>query len=91
MVRVSGYIFRGPDSIPAAASVLRRSGSGTESTSTIEELLGRESSGSGLENRDYGRRESTKLAITLPTNGGLSFGIVRSWTEATELVTYRNY
>jgi hypothetical protein len=24
---------------------------------TIEELLGRESSGSGLENRDYGRRD----------------------------------
>jgi hypothetical protein len=25
--------------------------------STIEELLGRESSGSGLEKRDYGRRD----------------------------------
>jgi hypothetical protein len=25
--------------------------------STIEELLGRKSSGSGLENRDYGRRD----------------------------------
>jgi hypothetical protein len=29
--------------------------------STIEELLGRKSSGCGLENRDYGRRRSTVL------------------------------
>jgi hypothetical protein len=28
--------------------------------STIEELLGRKSSGSGLENRDYGRRDSSR-------------------------------
>jgi hypothetical protein len=27
---------------------------------TIEELLGRKSSGSGLENRDYGRRNSLR-------------------------------
>jgi hypothetical protein len=30
--------------------------------SAIEELLDRKSSGSGLENRDYGRRESAALA-----------------------------
>jgi hypothetical protein len=29
--------------------------------STIEELLGRKSSGSGLENREYGRRGSVAL------------------------------
>jgi hypothetical protein len=29
--------------------------------STIEELLGRKSSGSGLENRDYGLRGSAEL------------------------------
>jgi hypothetical protein len=48
--------------------------------STIEELLGRNSTGSGLENRDYGRRGSitlttwhrlsAKLALTSPTSGG---------------------
>jgi hypothetical protein len=64
--------------------------------STIEELLGRKSSGSCLENRDYGRRESAalttrhpspqKLALTSPTNGGSSVGIVCSRTEATEFV-----
>jgi hypothetical protein len=54
--------------------------------SAIEELLGRKRSGSGLENREYGRRDplrgprSTlypqKLALTSRTIGGRSFGIV---------------
>jgi hypothetical protein len=62
--------------------------------STIEELLGRKSSGSGLEIREYGRRDPShrplgtlypqKLALTSPTSGGLSVGIVRSQTQATE-------
>jgi hypothetical protein len=54
--------------------------------STTEELLSRRSSGSGLENRDYGRRDPSlyvtplypkKLAITSPTSGCRSVGIVR--------------
>jgi hypothetical protein len=62
--------------------------------STIEELLERKNSGSGLENRDYGRRDTSrwprntlypqKLALTSPTNGGCLVGKVRSRTEATE-------
>jgi hypothetical protein len=34
---------------------------------TIEELLGRKSSGSGLENRNYGRRGSAALATVQPS------------------------
>jgi hypothetical protein len=63
--------------------------------STIEELLDRKSSGSGLENRDYGRRRSAradyathlypqKLALTSPTRDGHSVRIVHSRTQATE-------
>jgi hypothetical protein len=62
--------------------------------STTEELLGRKSSGSGLENREHGRRDPSrwprdtlypqKLALTSPTSGGRSVGIVRSRTKATE-------
>jgi hypothetical protein len=62
--------------------------------STIEELLGRKSSGSGLESREYGRRDPSprsrdtlypqKLALTSPTSAGRSVGIVRSRTQATE-------
>jgi hypothetical protein len=62
--------------------------------SKIEELLGRKSSDSGLENRDYGRSGfvtlttwqplSAKVALTSLTNGGRSVGIVRSRTQATE-------
>jgi hypothetical protein len=62
--------------------------------STIKELLGRKRSGSGLENREYGRRVSSRwprgilypqnLAITSLTWGGSSVGIVRSRTQATE-------
>jgi hypothetical protein len=60
--------------------------------SITKELLGRDSSGSGLQSREYGRRFSSrwprgalhpqKLALTSPTNGGLSVGIVRSRTQA---------
>jgi hypothetical protein len=55
-----------------------------------EELFGRKSSDSGLENWEYGRRDPLywprntfypqKLALTLPTGGGRSVGIVRSLT-----------
>jgi hypothetical protein len=54
---------------------------------TIEELLGRKSSGSGLECREYGRRDPSlwprgtlypqKLALTSPASGCRSMGIVR--------------
>jgi hypothetical protein len=62
--------------------------------STTEDLLGRRSTGSGLEIRDYGRKDMSrwppgtlyrqKLALTSPTSGGRSAGIVRSQTQATE-------
>jgi hypothetical protein len=62
--------------------------------STIEELLERKSSGSGLESREYGSRDPSrwsrgtlypqKLALTSPTSGFRSVGIVRSRTQATE-------
>jgi hypothetical protein len=62
--------------------------------STTEELLERKSIGSGLENREYGIRNPSrlphrtlypqKLALTSPTSGGRSVGIVRLWTQATE-------
>jgi hypothetical protein len=64
--------------------------------STIEELLERKSSGSGLENREYGRRDpsscqrgtlySQKLALASPTSGGLSVGIVRSRIQTMKFV-----
>jgi hypothetical protein len=56
--------------------------------STIEELRERKSSGSGLEIPELGRKGSAtltslypqNLALTSPTSGGHSFGIVRSRT-----------
>jgi hypothetical protein len=60
--------------------------------STIKELLERKSSGSGLEIREYGRRDPLRwphitlyplmLALTSLTSSGRSVGIVRSWTQA---------
>jgi hypothetical protein len=62
--------------------------------STTEELLGRNSSGSGLESREYGRVDPLhwprdtlypqKLALTSPTSGGRSVGILLSRTKSTE-------
>jgi hypothetical protein len=64
--------------------------------STTEELLERESSGSGLENREYFHRDTPrwprdilypqKLALASPTSGSRSVGMVRSRTQATEFV-----
>jgi hypothetical protein len=62
--------------------------------STVEELLETKSIGSILEMREYDRRDPSrwprgnlypqKLALTWPTSGGHSVGIVRSWTQATK-------
>jgi hypothetical protein len=63
---------------------------------TTEELLETKSSGSSLENREYGRRDPSrrtratiypqKLVLTSTTSGGRSVGIVRSLTKATDLI-----
>jgi hypothetical protein len=62
--------------------------------SIIEQLLERKRSGSGLENREYGRRDPSrcprvslypqKLALTSPKSGGRSIGKVRSRNQAME-------
>jgi hypothetical protein len=64
--------------------------------STTEELLERKSSDSGLEKREYVRRDQSgrprgtlypqKLALTSPTSGGRLVDIVRSRTQAMEFV-----
>jgi hypothetical protein len=64
--------------------------------SISEELLGRNSSSSGLENREHESKDPSrrprgilypqKLALMSLTNGGRSVGIVRSRTKATESV-----
>jgi hypothetical protein len=82
---------------PALSDFLRSSGSGTSPlslVSTIVELLGRNNSCSGLENRVYGREDLVrwprdilhpqKLALTSPARGGRSVGVVRLRTKATE-------
>jgi hypothetical protein len=66
--------------------------------STTEELLERNSSGSGLETREYDHRDPSRwprgtlntqmLALTRPTSGGRSVGIVRSRTKATEFLVF---
>jgi hypothetical protein len=66
--------------------------------SAVVELPGRKSSGSGLEIREYGRRDPSrwprgnlypqKLAPSSPTSGGPSVGRVRSRTRATEFMCY---
>jgi hypothetical protein len=79
VVRVSGYKFRGPGFDPHRYQIFREVVSlerGPLSlVSTIEELLGRKSSGSGLENREYGHRESVTVTTwqLLSGNVGTNF------------------
>jgi hypothetical protein len=64
--------------------------------STTEELLGKKSGGSGLENHEYGSGDPLhwprdtlypeKLALASPTTGCRSIGVVGSRTWATEFV-----
>jgi hypothetical protein len=90
---------------PVLPHFLRSSGSGTGGplslVSTIEELLERKSSGSGLEIREYGRREPShwlsttlyqqNLVLISPTSGGRSVGIVLSRTQAMEFSLFSMY
>ena len=101
VVRVSGYRYRGLGFDSRRYQIfwvvvgLERGP--LSLVSSIEELLESKSSGSGLENRDstaVGNRYADhvtplypqKLALTSPTGGGRSVGMVRSRTEATELL-----
>jgi hypothetical protein len=69
--------------------------------STTEELLGSNSSGFGLESREYGRRDSSHwprgilypqmLALTSLTGSGRSVGIGRLQTEAIVFFLCRGY
>jgi hypothetical protein len=81
---------------PALPDSLRSSGSGTGSTQPREynwEVTWKKNSGSGLENREFGRRDPSlrsrntlypqKLALTSPTNSVNSVGMVYSRTQAT--------
>jgi hypothetical protein len=100
MVLGSEFLFTDPEvrvRFPALPDFMRSSGSGTGSTQPREYNWGAtwtKNSGSGLENRDYGRRDSPlwphgtlypqKLEISSLISGGCSVGIVRSQTQATE-------
>jgi hypothetical protein len=97
VVRVLGYRSGGPGSIPSTTRKIKVVGlerGPLSLVSTTEELLWRKSSGSGLENREYVRRDPShwprgtlyaqQLAITSPISGGRSVGIVRSRTQTME-------
>jgi hypothetical protein len=67
---ISGYRSRGQGSIPGATRFSEKlclERSPLSLVSTIEELLERKNSGSGLENRDHGLRGSAALATQQPT------------------------
>jgi hypothetical protein len=98
VLRVLGYRSGGPGSIPGTTrkeKVVGLERGQLILVSTTEELLGRKSRGSCLENREYGSRDPSrwprdtlyqqKLAITSPTSGGRSVGIVRSRTRTIEV------
>jgi hypothetical protein len=103
VVRVLGYRSGGPASIPG--TIRNKKVVGLERgplslVSTTEELLDRKVAGSCLENREYGLgiRHADhvapsirkKLAITSPTRGDLSVGIVRSRTQTMEFFLTNN-
>jgi hypothetical protein len=90
VVIVPGYRTRGPGSIPGATRFSEKQWvwNGVHTASWVQLRS------SGLVNRDYGHRVPPhwssgtlypqKLAVTSPTSGGRSVGIVRSRTQATE-------
>jgi hypothetical protein len=100
VVRVLRYRSGDTGSIPGTTRK-KSSGSGTGSTQPSEYNWGAtwlKSSGSCLENREYGCRDPSrwprgtlypqKLAITSLTSGGRSVGIVRSRTQTMEFLFF---
>jgi hypothetical protein len=101
VVRVPGYTSKGPgfDSrrYQAFWEIIGLERGPLSLVSTIEELLGRNNSGSGLENRESGRGDPLRwprdtlyqqmLALTSPTYGGRLVGIVRLRAKATEFLS----
>jgi hypothetical protein len=87
VVTWSGFLATDPEvrvRFSALPKFLSSCGSGTGSTqlvSTIEELLGRKSSCSGLGNRDYGRRNLPRSPRDTPlsTKVGTNFADKRRW------------
>jgi hypothetical protein len=98
VVRVPGYRFRGPGfhfrRYQIFWEVVGLERGPLNLVGTIEELLERKSSGNGLENLEYGRGDPLRwqsdtlypqtLALTWPTSGGRSVGIICSQTKDTE-------
>jgi hypothetical protein len=62
VVRIPGYISGGPgfDSLYYKKKVVSLERGALSLVSTTTELLGRKSSGSGLESREYDRRDSSR-------------------------------
>jgi hypothetical protein len=101
VVRVPGYRSRDPGFDSRYYQIfwevvdLERGPLSLVSTRTIEELFGRNSSGSGLEDREYGRGDWLRwprdtlypqnLALNSPTSDGRLVGIVRLQSKTTEL------
>jgi hypothetical protein len=102
VVRVPGYRSRCPGfhfrSYQIFWGVVGVERSPFSLVSTNEELLERKSSGSGLENREYGRRDpprwlrdtflSRKVGTNFSDDGSRFDGIVYSPTKVTELVKW---
>jgi hypothetical protein len=100
VVRVPGYRSRGPGfhsrRYQIFWEVVGLERGPLSLVSTTEELLGWNSSGSGLESREYGRRDPSRwtrdtfypqtLALTSRTSWGRSVGIVLLRTQAMELL-----
>jgi hypothetical protein len=101
VVRVPNYRYRGPGfdsrSYQIFWEVVGLEQGSLSLVKTIEELLERKRSGSGLKNREYCRRNPPlwphdtlypqKLELTSPTSSGRSVGIVRSRSKATVLLS----